>query len=304
MSAVRFKAVSTRVPPGPTDEEPSADVFIRDYTTTALARFERMTGLLAVIAPMELPGVSSEVGPCSSPLHPACREHKGSALCGETWQAHLQQIREGTEVHYHRCTHGMWCAIVPLTWKHRCLAVCQVVCNQPMTETEFERHVELLELLSDQFLTSRNEWIARWLGGEALRAAAAGNGKPLHPQVRAALEFIERNFADPSVNVKRIAQELSINATYLAHLFSEQMGMRMHRHIANKRIERARKLLAETNWQIKRVAYESGHANADWFSQVFHAETGLTPSRYRRQTRHQAMRLSIAEGDGRRRLAT
>lgn len=299
MPSVRFKSVSARVTPGPSNGDASADIFIQDFSTSVLARFERTTGLLAVIAPIELPGISGSMGPCSSPLHPVCREHKGTEVCIQTWQAHLQEIRDGAEAHFHRCTNGIWCAIVPLTWQHRTLAVCQLVCEQPLTEAEFERHVEMLELLTDQYLTSRHEWISRWLGGEAVRDAAVSDGKPLHPQVRAALEFIERNFSDPSVNVKRIARELSINATYLAHLFSEQMGMRMHRHIANKRIERAKKLLAETNWQIKRVAYESGHANADWFSQVFHAETGQTPSRYRRQMRHQAMRLSIAEGDGR-----
>jgi transcriptional regulator GlxA family with amidase domain len=61
------------------------------------------------------------------------------------------------------------------------------------------------------------------------------------------------------------------------------MGMRMGRYIAELRIEIAKKLLLETDWQVKRIAFESGHRNPDWFSEVFRAHTGMTPSVFRRK---------------------
>ena len=64
--------------------------------------------------------------------------------------------------------------------------------------------------------------------------------------------------------------------------FAQEVGMRMSRYIATRRIELAKKLLISTHWQIKRIAYESGHSNPDWFSQVFRAHTGMTPRDYRR----------------------
>lgn len=92
------------------------------------------------------------------------------------------------------------------------------------------------------------------------------------------------------MNVSTVAGALGVNCTYLSHIFAAEVGTRMSRFIARRRIEMAKKMLATTDWQIKRVAFESGHGNADWFSQVFHAQEGLTPCEYRRQVRPEKRR--------------
>jgi transcriptional regulator GlxA family with amidase domain len=102
-----------------------------------------------------------------------------------------------------------------------------------------------------------------------------------HPQVRRAIALIERRANEPQLNVAAIATELGMNATYLAHLFREETGVRMSRLIAWHRIEIAKTLLSTTDWQVKRIAYESGHGNPNWFSHVFRLHTGDSPSEYR-----------------------
>jgi transcriptional regulator GlxA family with amidase domain len=59
----------------------------------------------------------------------------------------------------------------------------------------------------------------------------------------------------------------------------------MSEYIATRRIELAKKLLAATDSQVKEIAHQTGHASRAWFSQAFHAHTGLSPIEYRR--RHQ-----------------
>ena len=105
--------------------------------------------------------------------------------------------------------------------------------------------------------------------------------RPRHPKVRKAIEYINRNAASVHVSVASVAREMGLNPTYLGHLFAEQVGMPMHRYVAEQRIELAKQLLTTTKWQIKRVAYASGHANADWFSHSFRMATGRTPTEYR-----------------------
>ena len=83
------------------------------------------------------------------------------------------------------------------------------------------------------------------------------------------------------MTVSRIARDLSVNSTYLAHLFSLDMGTRMSRYIATHRVQLAKKLLLETDWQIKRIAFETGHSTPYWFSEVFRDHTGVTPTRFR-----------------------
>ncbi len=83
------------------------------------------------------------------------------------------------------------------------------------------------------------------------------------------------------MTVASIARLLRISSTHLAHLFATQIGVRMAQYIAAQRIQLARKLLATTDWQIKRIARVSGHRNIGSFSRFFRAHTGQTPSEYR-----------------------
>ncbi len=97
--------------------------------------------------------------------------------------------------------------------------------------------------------------------------------------------MLDHSTTDASLSVTALARQLGINATYLGHLFRTQTGLTVRRYVAQRRIELAKRLLATTDWQVKRIAYETGHRTADWFSHVFREETGLTPLAYRRQSR-------------------
>jgi len=51
-------------------------------------------------------------------------------------------------------------------------------------------------------------------------------------------------------------------------------------HVA---VDEARRLLRETKKSAVEVALDVGYANPSHFAQLFHRETGLAPSDYRRQ---------------------
>ena len=72
----------------------------------------------------------------------------------------------------------------------------------------------------------------------------------------------------------------------------------MSRYIAVRRVELAKTLLVTTDWQIKRIARETGHANPTWFSHVFGVHTGCTPGEHRRRARLEQQTGYRQEGDG------
>jgi two-component system response regulator YesN len=115
-----------------------------------------------------------------------------------------------------------------------------------------------------------------------LRSADVSRPAASHPKIAEALRCIEEGLSDPTLTVEDIATRLGLHPTYLSRLFTEQTGQRMSRFIAARRIEKARHLLATTDWQIKRVALETGHANPNWFCHIFQLHTGLSPREYRR----------------------
>jgi len=276
--------------------EQGAEDFLLRLSAQVEERFERITGLRLAMVPFHVPGATEDpLSPCP-PDHECCRDFKQSEHCRRAWHAHLTELRHAPESHWHRCPNGQWCAFVPVVWKGHCLAAYQLVCPMASCEDEddFERKVELLDVIVDRFVSLEHDYLEATEPdplpphrgeGNGIALDEAGMKVPTHPQVLRAMEYVIENLTDPKLSVANVARKLGVNATYLAHLFSEQLGTRMSRFIARRRVERAKKLLLTTNWQIKRVAFECGYSNPDWFSQVFQTYTGQSPSVFRRDQR-------------------
>lgn len=243
-----------------------------------IRRFRRITGLNIRVL---------ETGQPAEP-HPDCAAYRNSNYCHRVFEAHLKETQARPQTHWLRCKHAMYCAFVPLVWRGQCLASCQVVCSDFIGQHEFERCIELLDVLVENFVSRAQHLLTSSAGescAESLQDARLGKN-PLHPRIITALEYIRRHITDPDLTVSRMARVLDINSTYLAHLFAQQMGVRLSRYICSCRIDIAKKLLKETNWQVKRIALESGHSNPCWFSEVFHMNTGMTPTQFRLQARN------------------
>jgi AraC-like DNA-binding protein len=258
-------------------------------------RFERLTGLVAVLATVDPHDESTATSFLSAPVHPLCADVPDREACRQSWHTHLAELALRAEVNRHKCRFGKLCAVVPVTWHRRCVAACQLVCPESMEAEAFEHSVEFLDVLIENFVARHGDSLSRLRIPDEkapdgrphgdITHNEKGTKPPLNPKVRDAIDYIDEQVRAIDLNATKVARQLEINATYLAHLFAEQVGIRMNRYIAIRRIELAEKLLAATNWQVKRIARESGYANPDWFSHVFHSHTGLTPGEYRRKLR-------------------
>ncbi len=283
---VQFPALHSTGSAGATQEE-----LLERLSVEVAERFARLAGPSVVTFSMAPSDDSEEASSSPQPVHPECAQFAGAEHCPDSLKAHLAELHVRLGMHWHRCQFGNFCALVPVVWKRRCLAVCKLVCPDSMGEIDFEHHVELLDVLVANFLSNESVFLSKLAhgrngngnGGCTVLSEREVRARARHPRVRESLDYVDRHLTDPSISVAGIARSLGINSTYLAHLFAGQVGVRMSRYISRRRVELAKKLLAGTNWPIKRVSFESGHANADWFSQVFRAHTGVTPRDYRRQ---------------------
>lgn len=68
---------------------------------------------------------------------------------------------------------------------------------------------------------------------------------------------------------------------HLAHVFKEAMGVAPHQYVIQRRVERAKQLLAATELPIAEIALAVGCASQSHFSALFHRATGITPQCYR-----------------------
>lgn len=175
----------------------------------------------------------------------------------------------------------------------RCLAVVQLTGPAASGKTEFATHLQLLQRLIHEFVSAHADWLSQVEVGSSVQSEATSSAdqdesgrhepphEPRHPQVTRALDYIHHHLSDTDLNVTAVAAHLGMCSTYLGQIFTEGVGQRMSSYITVQRLEKAKSLLIGTDWQIKRIAIETGYANPNWFSHVFATHTGMPPRQFR-----------------------
>ena len=102
------------------------------------------------------------------------------------------------------------------------------------------------------------------------------------------LVCIEERLGDETLTLSRLAGEVFfMNADYLGRLFRKETGERFSNYPLAARIERAKRLIAETGpaqLRIGAIAEAVGFGNnPQYFSQVFKKHTGSHPTEYKRR---------------------
>ena len=101
------------------------------------------------------------------------------------------------------------------------------------------------------------------------------------PLLAAALREIAKRLPT-SFGVDEVAEALHVTRTQLDKLFAEKFSRSVGKEIARQRIERAKKLLTNTDKPMKAIAALCGYCNAGYFTNAFRTETGVTPKTWRR----------------------
>ncbi|WP_054955967.1 AraC family transcriptional regulator [Paenibacillus dakarensis] len=98
-------------------------------------------------------------------------------------------------------------------------------------------------------------------------------------------QFIDKNYTQ-SISLKDIADTLYVSQHYLSHLFKKEIGDSPFNYLISRRIEEAKRLLAESNLPVHEVASQVGYGNEKYFSMLFKKVTSQTPTSFRDQVRN------------------
>lgn len=85
--------------------------------------------------------------------------------------------------------------------------------------------------------------------------------------------------------VSSYASLLNISAGHLSEVVKTQSGKPAIKHIHERQVLEARRLLFHTNNSLKEIAFNLGFTDASYFNRFFKRETGLTPAAYRANIR-------------------
>lgn len=84
-------------------------------------------------------------------------------------------------------------------------------------------------------------------------------------------------------SVAYFADKACLSASYFGDLIKKETGTTAQHHIQYAIIERSKHLLRESDQGISEIAYRLGFLYAQHFTRLFKAQTGMSPSEYRKQ---------------------
>lgn len=103
-----------------------------------------------------------------------------------------------------------------------------------------------------------------------------------NPAIKRALDIIEKTEDFSDLTESGIARKVFLNPAYFSRLFKKIMKRNFTDYMTEKKINVATSLLHTTDLSIMEIAHICGYARQSYFTRVFRASTGISPSRYRK----------------------
>src|ERR1700686_4893539 len=122
--------------------------------------------------------------------------------------------------------------------------------------------------------------LVRINGDGGFRGPVSRGGLAPWQQKRVAT-YIEEHVAD-DIPLATLAELARLSPYHFSRSFKHSFGMPPHRYHANRRIEQAKRLLANRELSVTAIALDVGFSETSTFTAAFHRLTGQTPSHYRR----------------------
>ena len=102
-----------------------------------------------------------------------------------------------------------------------------------------------------------------------------------NPIIKKVCSFVEQNLSR-DISLENAAEYAGVSSFYLSKLFKEEKGETFINYVTDKRLEKSRQLLAETDSSIKEITANVGYNDQNYFSRIFKTKYGVSPKEYRK----------------------
>lgn len=97
-------------------------------------------------------------------------------------------------------------------------------------------------------------------------------------------QYVEQHITEEFTR-EDIAAHIHLNPTYLSRMFKKETGVSLSDYVIQQRMQKAKKLLEETNLKVVHVAEAVGYYHLPHFTTMFKKVVGITPQHYRKAFR-------------------
>jgi len=141
---------------------------------------------------------------------------------------------------------------------------------------------QCLKLIQEAKNTEELTDILHTVTDRILNNITSFRGIPHAAALRKAENFIMENYTR-KISLKEIADMAGLSPPYFSTIFKEEMGENLSKYLNRLRVEKASRLLLETDMSLSEIAACCCFEDQSWFSKIFKAFTGISPGKYRNQ---------------------
>ncbi len=132
---------------------------------------------------------------------------------------------------------------------------------------------KVMELISESVLL----YTFSFLGSRLL----PDNNKPKqHQSVELIKKYIDDHFTEHNFSLNNISRELSYNKKYISYIFNKQIGIGIIEYLNTIRIQHSCAMMEQGFRSISDIADRCGYLDAQYFSKIFKAKMGVSPTQY------------------------
>lgn len=125
-------------------------------------------------------------------------------------------------------------------------------------------------------------FLRRYATAQPAQRAVSGGLAPY--KLQRTLAYIHAHL-DQALSLPTLAAVAQMSPTHFAHLFKHATGLAPHQYVSRCRIERAKRLLADTDLPLIEIGPQVGCADQSHFSALFRRHVAMTPKTYRNTTK-------------------
>ena len=103
-------------------------------------------------------------------------------------------------------------------------------------------------------------------------------------QLAVGLRFIRDHAFDP-ITIDEVAKVASMCRRVFERRFAAKMGRSPKAEVLRLRLEKAKQLLTDTDWNLSQIAEKTGFNYGEYLHTVFTQKTGITPGEFRRHAK-------------------
>ena len=238
----------------------------------------------------------------SCPGHPSrfCamvqKNPKAHARCLAADREALERVRDSGKIHVYKCRFGLWEAACPL-YRNGILVGylmmgqgkdCTCIAEQEILDvalryTESPEEVKAcladLPALSKETVTAFSHIMTLCAEHVAYLSSARVPSGDLADSVK---DYIDRNI-EKKLTIRHLCAVFHCSKSTLVNHFQENAGMTLGEYLTERRMEMAKGLLRQRDDPIGVVARRCGFADQGYFSKVFMAKEGCSPTVYRQR---------------------